>query len=200
MSEEVLAGVMDNANVDTPEITREEVEKAMGRLKNGKAARNDNITAELLKNEGEAVVDWVTELVQDVWRTRQVLEEWKNATLVPLFKKKDQVICDIYRGISLLSVPGNVLALILLDRLQTITDPQLMEAQCGFRKGLGAVDQLWVVHQVVERATEYRNLLYLCFVDLTRAYDSVNQQAMTIVLKECGVPQQLVEIVEQLHT
>ena len=56
MSEEVLARVMDNANLDAPEVTREEVEKAVGKLKNGKAAGND-ITAEVLKNGGEAVVD-----------------------------------------------------------------------------------------------------------------------------------------------
>ena len=93
---------------------------------------------------------------------------------MPLFKKKDRKICDNYRGISLLSVPGKVLALILLDRLQTIIDPQLMEAQYRFRKGRGTVDQLWVVRQVVERATEYRNPLYLCFVDLTKVYDSIN--------------------------
>ena len=33
VSEDVLAGEMDNANVDTPEVTREEVEKAMVKLK-----------------------------------------------------------------------------------------------------------------------------------------------------------------------
>ena len=200
MSEEVMVGIMDNADVETPDVTREEVEKAMKKLKNGKAAGNDNISAELLKNGGEAMVDWVTELVQEVWRTRKVPQEWKDATLVPLFKKKDRKICDNYRGISLLSVPGKVLALILLDRLQAIIEPQLMEAQCGFRKGRGTVDQLWVVRQVVERATEYRTPLYLCFVDLTKAYDSVNRQAMTAVLKEYGVPQQLVEIIGDLHT
>ena len=102
-------------------------------------------------------------------------QEWKDATLVPLFKKKYRKICDNYRGISLLSVPGKVLALILLDRLQAIIEPQLMEAQCGFRKGRGTVDQLWVVRQVVERATEHRTPLYLCFIDLTKAYDSVNR-------------------------
>ena len=198
--EEVMVGIMDNADVETPDVTREEVEKAMKKLKNGKAAGNDNIAAELLKNGGEAMVDWVTELVQEVWRTRKVPQEWKDATLVPLFKKKDRKICDNYRGISLLSVPGKVLALILLDRLQAILEPQLMEAQCGFRKGRGTVDQLWVVRQVVERATEYRTPLYLCFVDLTKAYNSVNRQAMTAVLKEYGVPQQLVEIIGDLHT
>ena len=100
----------------------------------------------------------------------------------------------------MLSVPRKVLALILLDRLQTIIDPQLMDAQCGFRKGRRTVDQLWVVHQVVERATEYRNPLYLCFVDLTKVYDFVNRQATTAILKEYEVSQQLVEIIEQMHT
>ena len=74
----------------------------------------------------------------------------------------------------MLSVPGKVLALVLLERLHTIIDPQLMEAQCRFRKGRGSVNQLWVVRQVVERVTEYRTPLYLCFVHLTKAYDSIN--------------------------
>ena len=195
VSEEVMAGIVDNADVETPDVTREEVEKAMTKLKNGKAAGNDNIAAELLKNGGEAMVDWVTELAQEVWRTRKVPQEWKDATLVSLFKK-DQKMCDL----SLLRVPWKVLTLILLDRLQAIIDPQLMEAQCGLRKRRETVDQLWVVRQVVERATEYRTPLYLCFVDLTKAYNSVNRQAMIAVLKEYGVPQQLVEIIEDLHT
>ena len=42
-----------------------------------------------------------------------------------------------------------------------------MEAQCGVKKGLGTVDQIWVVRQIVEKTTEYRIPLFLCFVDLT---------------------------------
>jgi len=120
---------------------------------------------------------------------------WTNATLTPLFKKKDRTQCNNYRGISLLSVPGKVLSLILLERLQVIIDPQ-----CGFRKGRGTVDQIWVVRQIVVRATEYRIPLFLCFVDLTKAYDSVKPQAMTAILREeYGVPQKLVTIIEELH-
>ena len=35
VSEEVMVGIMDNAYVETPDVTREEVEKAMTKLKNG---------------------------------------------------------------------------------------------------------------------------------------------------------------------
>ena len=54
-------------------------------------------------------------------------QEWRNATLIPMFKK-DRKHCDNYRGVSQLSVPGKVLALILLARLQAIIVLQLMEA------------------------------------------------------------------------
>ena len=89
VGEDVLAKVMDNTGADTLEVTREELERAVVKHRNGKAAGNDNIVAELLKSRGEAIVDWVIELVQEVWRTRQVPQEWENATLMPLFKKKD---------------------------------------------------------------------------------------------------------------
>ena len=43
-------------------------------------------------------------------------------------------ICDNYHRVALLSVPDKMLALIFLERLQTIIEPQLLEAQCGFQK------------------------------------------------------------------
>ena len=132
---DALVEIADNGDVDTPDVTREEVVAAVRRLQNGKAAGEDRIVAELLKNGGEPVIDWLTELMQEVWRTRKVPQDWRNALLIPLFNKKDRKLCDNYRGISLFSVPGKVVALILLKRLQTIIDPQLSETQCGFRKG-----------------------------------------------------------------
>ena len=84
-------------------------------------------------------------------------------------------------------MPGKVLALILLERLQTIIEPQLLEAQCGFRKGRRIVDQIWVAWQIVERAKEYHIPVCMSFVDLTKAYDSVNQQALFTIFEEYGV-------------
>ena len=77
-------------------MTREEVEKAVGKLRNGKSAGNDRIVAELLKNGGEAMIVWSWELLQMVGRTRQVPSEWKSATLVSLHRKKDKKACDNY--------------------------------------------------------------------------------------------------------
>ena len=71
--------------------------------------------------------------------------------IVPLHKKKDWTVCDNYCGISLLSVPGKVFCLLILDPLEHIIDPQLQETQCGFRRGRGTIDQIWVTRQLVEK-------------------------------------------------
>ena len=90
VKEEVLANLEDHSHVETPEVNREEVERAVKRLQNKKAAGEDRIVAELVKNGGEAMIDWLMELLQEMWKTRQVPQEWENATLVPLHKKKDR--------------------------------------------------------------------------------------------------------------
>ena len=153
----------------------------------------------MLKNEEEAIIDWLLEILQEVWRTKQLPSEWKKSILVPLHKK-DRRVCDNYRGISLLSIPGKVLSLVLLDRLKTIIDLQLMEAQCGFRKGRGTVDRIWATRQIIERATEYQDTVHLGFVDLTKAYDSVDHSAYITILKQYRVPQQLIDIIKELYT
>ena len=61
------------------------------------------------------------------------------------------------------------------------------------------MDQIWVIRQVVERAKEYHTPVCMSFVDLTKAYDSVNWQALIAIVKEYGVPQGLADLVQELH-
>ena len=97
-------------------------------------------------------------------------------------------------------MPSKVLSLVLLRQLQPIIEPQLMEAQCGFRKGRGTVDQIWVARQVIKNATEYRTPVHLSFVDFTKAYDSADRTALVAVLRSYGVLHQLVNVIQELHT
>ena len=57
VSEDVLAGVMDNSDTEVPNVMREEGKKAVVKLKSGKA--------EPLKSGREAMVDWLTELARE---------------------------------------------------------------------------------------------------------------------------------------
>ena len=44
-------------------MTREEVGKPLWKLRNGKAAGQDEIVAELLKYGGKVVIDWFTKVM-----------------------------------------------------------------------------------------------------------------------------------------
>ena len=52
----------------------------------------------------------------------------------------------------------------------------------------------------MEKAVEYRTTVHLCFIDLTKTYNSVDCAAMVAILRSYGVPHQLVEIIEDLYT
>ena len=57
--------------MDTPEVTREEVKK----LRNGKAAGEDSIVPELLKNGGASLIDWLWKLLLEGWKSGKVPED-----------------------------------------------------------------------------------------------------------------------------
>ena len=99
--------------------------------------------------------------------------DWQTRFVVPIFKKGEQRVCSSYRGITLLSLPGKAYARELERRLRPIVESQIQEEQCGFRPGHGTVDQLFTLAGIPEGSWEFAHPVYMCFVDLEKAYDSV---------------------------
>ena len=58
--------------VDVAELTIEEVRNAVKRLRNSKAVDDDGVLAKLMEYGGEAVNDWIFEVLTKVWRERKV--------------------------------------------------------------------------------------------------------------------------------
>ena len=108
-----------------------------------------------------------------------MVKDWTHAVLIRLYKNKgDKRICDNYRGISLLVVAGKVFARIILTRIQDMLNRQLLEEQAGFRPGRSTIDQIFTLKKVMERSREFHQPLHMCFIDLKKAYDSVNREAL----------------------
>ena len=98
--------------------TVSETVKAIKLLSSGKAPGSDAIPAGICKAGGPQVAEKLTELVHIMWRKEAIPEEFKDATIIHLFKRKgNPQVCDNHRGISLLSIAGKILARIVLNRL-----------------------------------------------------------------------------------
>ena len=72
------------------------------------------------------------------------------------------------------------------NRVKEKADQMLRESHCGFRSGRGFVDQMFCLRALMEKAHEFHTPLYLCFIDLTKAYDSVNREATTSLPNTSG--------------
>ena len=104
-----------------------------------------------------------------------------------------------WRGISLLDVMGKLFARVLNNRLQLVVEETVSDSQCGFRAGRGCVDMIFCVRQLVEKAIEHNTKVFLLFVDLRKAYDSVPRAALWCTLQRYGVPDVIIELVRSLH-
>ncbi|VDP13242.1 unnamed protein product [Soboliphyme baturini] len=90
--------------------------------------------------------------------------DWRTGVIVPVFKKGDHKECSIYRGITLLGLPGKVYAKVLERRCRGITDSKIQEEQCGFRPGRSASVCIFALRKMVENSWEYDRPMYECFV------------------------------------
>ena len=99
------------------EITEEEIRRTVWKLRSGKASGVCGILWEVLKAGGEAVVKWLQEIYNMVWRRGVAPSDWRSAIIVPIHKKGSRKVCKNYRGISLLSILGKVFAKVLNNRV-----------------------------------------------------------------------------------
>jgi len=75
-------------DIDTDAITEDEVRKAMQSLKNGKAAGNDGIKAEMIKCGGDTTIAQLTKLCNVIWTTGRIPTTWKDSIIIPLPKRE----------------------------------------------------------------------------------------------------------------
>ena len=78
-------------------------------IQNGKAAEPDGIPAEALKGDVTTSVEMSYSLFEEIWEKEDIPAEWKEGYLIKIPKKGDMRCSDHFRGITLLSVPGQVL-------------------------------------------------------------------------------------------
>lgn len=79
---------------DVLPVTKEEVKNALKCMKRGKAAGNDGIAVDLLKDGGNIILEKLAKL--------KIPVAWKNVNIILIHKKEDAKDLKNYRPISLL--------------------------------------------------------------------------------------------------
>lgn len=179
--------------------TCSEIEKALKKMRTGKAPGMDNIAPEILKADIETSAKLLHPLLERIWNEEKLPAEWKKGLIVKIPKKGDTTNCDNWRGITLLSVPSTVLSRIILERVKDVVEMSLRREQAGFRKHHSCVDLIKTLRVILEQSAEWQNTLYLTFIDFEKAFDSVNRRVMWQTLEEYGIPQNILNIIKDMY-
>ena len=94
---------------------------------------------------------------------------------MPIFKEEDSFDPCNYRGIASTGCLGKLFTIILNERLVAYLEERkiLKPNKIGFRKGYRTADHVLLLNSMVNSYTRKGKKIYTCFVDFSKAYDSV---------------------------
>ncbi|GBP46930.1 Probable RNA-directed DNA polymerase from transposon X-element [Eumeta japonica] len=171
-------------------------------LKNSKqkSPGPDNITNEILKIGAPLLLSHRTLVFNLSLKTEEVPKQWCNSNIVLLYKKGDPLDIGNYRPISLLPSIYKLFTTILLSRITPIIDASKPIEQAGFRSGFSTIDHIHALEQILEKYKEFNQLLYVAYVDYTKAFDTITHTSIWKALNVCGVSKTYINIIKSIYS
>nr|CDJ80166.1 RNA-directed DNA polymerase (reverse transcriptase) domain containing protein [Haemonchus contortus] len=153
-------------------------------MKNCTASGPDRIKPEHLKIIPPVIIKTLARLVTRYLSECKLLTSWKTNRTVLLYKKGDPDDIGNYRPICLLSVIYKLFTRVILNRIGRILDEGQPCEQAGFRRGFSTIDHIHTLTRLIEVSRQYKMPLCLTFIDLKKAFDTVETEA---VIEALGV-------------
>jgi len=182
-----------------PSILEAEVQHALEKIKTGKAVGPDGMSADILKAMGDIGLKKLTDLCNAIYDTGHIPEDMRRSVFVALPKKPKATECKDHRTISLMSHVLKVLLKVIEFRLKSKMDPEISDAQFGFRDGVGTRDAIFSLRNICERSLEVNQDVYICFIDYEKAFDRVQHSKLITILQEIGLDDKDIRIIRNLY-
>ena len=147
----------------------------------------------------------ILSLYRTIWETRIIPTEWGHSRLVALWKgssKGNIENPEAYRALQIGSSLCKILVVIIINRISSWYDKQILDQQQGFRSSRGTTDGIYRIKRVQQISKKMRKPVYAIFVDLTAAFDHVDRKWLFQSIKQRfggGFDMKLIEILEKLY-
>jgi len=153
---------------------------------------------ELWKFEGKELKIHLLELFNNKIDKNQMPQEWETVMLINTHKKGTKTKCENYRGITLLPTAYKLFTNIINNRLDVIVEDEMVEEQCGFRKGRSCTDAIFTVQQMIEERKEHNLPQFILFIDYEKAYHNVNRDKLWKIMDN-KIPMYLLNTIKCIY-
>lgn len=128
-----------------------------------------------------------------------VYESWQSAALKVLPKKGNLLDPNNWRGIVLMDVVSKTVSIFINIRLQRLMKIRGTPLQFGATPNSGCQDGVFVLKTLLQERREKALDTWVIFVDLVKAYDSIQHKLIDETLAIFGVPSDIRSWVRKLY-
>ncbi len=183
------------------EITAEEYEEAKKRLAKNKAAGPDELYGDLIKITPEELDKEILLLFNQIMKERRIPDEWRESTTFSIHKGGDPTLVTQYRPIALLNTLYKMFISIINQRLSTIIEETdiVHPNQSGFRRNRSTHERILHLKAIIADSKKYKKPLHIAYIDISRAYDTVEHWAIEEALLEHGINVKMIELINNIY-
>jgi Reverse transcriptase (RNA-dependent DNA polymerase) len=183
-------------------ITSQKVRTQIKKLKKTGSAGPDGISSELLQECSDEISPILAALYRKSMNTSTVPAEWKQANVVPIFKKGAKQDPSNYRPISLTCVCCRVMESILKDDITAHLDRNnvISKSQHCFRAGRSCTTNLLEFMEPVTKACDQGKPVDIIYLDFAKAFDKVPHGRLLTEIAAAGIGGELYSWIKEWLT
>ena len=195
-----LKELKENIKLEDYLFTVEEVDNAISELKRGKAAGIDGLTAEHLQACHPILVSLLVKLFNTMLIAEYVPDAFGVGLSIPLPKSLSENLhsSEAYRCITVSPVISKVFEKCVLEKVQALLITSHL--QFGFKKKLSCSHAIYSLNTTVDHFVNNQSTVNICSIDLSKAFDRVNNYCLFVKLLERKVPRKFVLLLACWYT
>ena len=170
-------------------VTPDWCEETLSKLKPNKSTGPDTIPSLALKISSSSISQPLSSIINTSIASSYFPSSWKIASVKPLYKGGDKSQPSNYRPIAHLPVCSKILERSIKNQLTShlLNNNLLHPLQSGFRPGHSTETALLYCTDTWYKALDQRQLIAVVFLDISKAFDTVNHPLLLKKLQLLGL-------------